>query len=269
VIDPEAAADFELLRGHLSRRNLLAGGLSLAALAAVGTLEAPAARAASPLSFIQVKTMALGETGKTLSQVKSDLGVSSPWSGFNGEWCAWFVTWLLHNNGIGYEVGAEDPYDTYASMGRVGTSPSVGSLIFFDIPASHVGLVIATNGSSCETVEGNAGGNPWSSSVVHHNFGRVGSRYAYPVYSDKDSTTNPLPSQPGTDEEMGRLIHHPNGSVAFAATDGTFTVLSSMDEVNALVATGACPAEMINLSDAFIWSLRIQIAQKRKTQNEV
>ncbi|RDV44596.1 hypothetical protein DOE76_12650 [Leifsonia sp. ku-ls] len=271
VTDPEAESDFELLRSALSRRNLVVGGLSLAALAAAGTLTPSAAVAAPALSFNQVKTIAMGEVGRTLSQVKSDLAVTGPWATYNYEWCAWFVTWLLHNNGIGYEVGAEDPYDTYARMGRVGTTPTVGSLIFFDIPASHVGLVIGTNGSSCETIEGNAGSNPWSSSVVHHNYGRVGSRYAYPVYADQDSSSNPPPiaNQPGTDEEMGRLVKHPNGSVAFAATDGTFTILSTMDEVNALVATGAAPAEMINLSDGFIWNLRLQVAQKRKTQNEV
>ncbi|GIT80161.1 hypothetical protein LLS1_18300 [Leifsonia sp. LS1] len=173
----------------------MTGGLSLAALAAMGVMSAPPAWADSPLSFNQVKNMALGEENRTLSQVKADLAVTGPWASFNGEWCAWFVTWLLHNNGIGYEVGAQDPYDTYKAMGRVGTKPTVGALIFFDSPASHVGLVIGTNGSVCETVEGNAGGNPWSSSVVHHNTGRSGTAYAYPVYADQDSsTTSPTPT---------------------------------------------------------------------------
>ncbi|MEN0084822.1 MAG: CHAP domain-containing protein [Leifsonia sp.] len=126
--------------------------------------------------------------------MKSDLAVTGEWATYNFEWCAWFVTWLLHNNGIGYEVGASDPYATYEAMGRVGNTPQVGALIFFNTPVSHVGLVIGTNGTSCETVEGNAGDNPWPSSVVHHNFGRVGSKYAYPVYADQDS----LPPGPGT-----------------------------------------------------------------------
>lgn len=80
--------------------------------------------------------------------------------------------------------------------------------------------------------------------------------------------TGPSPVQ-GEDEDMGRLVKHPNGSVAFAATDGTFTVLTSMDEVEALKATGAVTGDIIALSDPFIWNLRLQVAQKRKTQNEI
>ena len=74
---------------------------------------------------------------------------------------------------------------------------------------------------------------------------------------------------PREDEEMGRLVRHPNGSVAFAATDGTFTILNTMDEVEALKATGAVTGDMIQLSDPFIWNLRVGIAQKRKGQNLV
>lgn len=257
------------LGGILSRRTLVAGGLSITALAALGPLGALPALAAPSgyLSFNQVKTMALGEVGRTLDQVRADLAVTGQWATYHYEWCAWFVTWLLHNNGIGYETDAEAPYDTFAAQGRVGTTPTVGSLIFFGAPASHVGLVIGVNGSTCETVEGNAGGNTWPYSVVHHNTGRVGTRYAYPIYSDTDTSTNPPPTR--TDTEMGQLVVHPNGSVAFAATDGTFTVLSTMDEVNALVATGACTSTMNRLADSFIWDLRVGIAQKRKTQNDV
>lgn len=77
-----------------------------------------------------------------------------------------------------------------------------------------------------------------------------------------------IPTTPTTeDEEMARLVKHPNGSVALAANDGSFTILSSMDQVNALVATGACPATIINLPDPFIWNLRVQVADKRKAQN--
>ena len=169
--------------------------------------------AAGALTFSQVRDLALGEVGRTLAQVKADFAVTGEWASYNYEWCAWFVTWLLRNNGIGYETGAQDPYDTYVRMGRVGTTPTVGSLIFFDIPASHVGLVIGTNGSSCETVEGNAGSNPWPSSVVHHNYGRVGSRYAYPVYAGYDSMTGvgnpsaPPATDPNVSYEEGKVMY--------------------------------------------------------------
>lgn len=266
----EAEPVFSLVRAALTRRSLLVGSLGLLAVGAEGIISGTPAQADAPLSFDQVRAMALSVVSQTLSGVKASLGVTGPWASFHGEWCAWFVTWLLHNNGIGYEVDAEDPYDTYAKLGRVGTTPTVGSLIFFGAPAAHVGLVIGVSSSGCETVEGNAGSNPWPSSVVHHNIGRIGTRYAYPVYSAWDtSPTTPPTGQSGMDEEMGRLVHHPNGSVAFAATDGTFTVLTTMDQVNALVATGACPAEMINLPDPFIWNLRLDIAQMRKAQNEI
>lgn len=85
--------------------------------------------------------------------------------------------------------------------------------------------------------------------------------------ADYEGEHNPTPT--AGDDDMGRLVLHPNGSVAFAANDGTFTTLSSMDQVNALVATGACPAEMIRLQDGFIWDLRLQVAARRKSQNEL
>ncbi|WP_025156885.1 M15 family metallopeptidase [Leifsonia aquatica] len=85
-------------------------------------------------------------------------------------------------------------------------------------------------------------------------------------YTGSGPNPTPVPTQ---EEDMGQLVKHPNGSVAFAATDGTFTVLTSMDEVNALVATGAAPATLNALPDGFIWNLRLQVAQKRKTQNEI
>lgn len=81
--------------------------------------------------------------------------------------------------------------------------------------------------------------------------------------------TDPGTPGPTQEEDMGQLVKHPNGSVAFAATDGTFTVLNTMDEVSALIATGAAPSTINSLPDGFIWNLRLQIAQKRKTQNEV
>lgn len=85
-------------------------------------------------------------------------------------------------------------------------------------------------------------------------------------YVGSGVTAAPAPRE---DEEMGRLVRDPNGSVAFAATDGTFTILSSMDEVEALKATGAVTGDMIQLNDPFIWNLRLKIAQKRKDQNLV
>ncbi|NNC10712.1 CHAP domain-containing protein [Planctomonas sp. JC2975] len=202
------------LESGLSRRSLLAGAGTLAALSVMGgvVISTAPAHAASPLSLNQVKAMAVGETGRTLAQVKSDLAVTDPWLSWSGEWCAWFVTWLLHNNGLGMLVDAEDPYPFYRSQGRVGTVPTTGALIFFGSTTSsidHVGLVY-DSANGVETVEGNAGSNPWPSSVVHHNTNRGQSAigYAYPVYSGYDSLPGvggnpggaaPVPTLKGTD----------------------------------------------------------------------
>lgn len=161
-------------------------------------------------------------------------------------------------------LGVNEGYRTYAgqqywwdhhnhnpALAAVPGTSNHGYGVAFDLesPTDDQILWVAANGP-------NYGYTPIKSEDWHFDFSGT---FAY-----QPSTPNT-----GVEEDMGRLVRHPNGSVAFAATDGTFTVLNTMDEVNALVATAAAPAEMINLPDGFIWDLRIQVAQKRKVQNEV
>lgn len=78
-------------------------------------------------------------------------------------------------------------------------------------------------------------------------------------------TGTPLTEQ---EDDMGRLVHHPNGTIALAGTDGSFVVLTTMDEVAALRATGAVGAAStdVHLVDDFIWRLRTNIAARKAAQ---
>lgn len=138
------------------------------------------------------------------------------------------------------------------------------------LAASHSHLGIGSNILQGAKV-GNIGNSGYATTGAHLHLDIFvnGARIDPQAFIRSHLSSTPTPTPITGDEEMGRLVLHPNGSVAFASTDGTFTTLNSMDQVNALVATGACPAEMIKLSDGFIWDLRLQVASRRKTQNEL
>lgn len=73
-------------------------------------------------------------------------------------------------------------------------------------------------------------------------------------------------TQQEEDPDMSRIIHHPNGSMALAGSDGTFVPLTTMDEVAALIGTGAVPKDYVNLSDGLMWNLRTAIAARKAAQ---
>lgn len=68
------------------------------------------------------------------------------------------------------------------------------------------------------------------------------------------------------EDDMSRIIHHPNGSMALAGSDGTFIPLTTMDEVAALIGTGAVPKDYVNLADGLMWNLRTAIAARKAAQ---
>jgi murein DD-endopeptidase MepM/ murein hydrolase activator NlpD len=57
------------------------------------------------------------------------------------------------------------------------------------------------------------------------------------------------------EEEMGKFIRLPNGTIGYVSPDGHLTRLNDMDEVRSIEAVGlARIAEMIQLPDALIWT---------------
>jgi murein DD-endopeptidase MepM/ murein hydrolase activator NlpD len=82
------------------------------------------------------------------------------------------------------------------------------------------------------------------------------------------STPSPTPSPIGDD--MSNIIHHPNGSLGLAGSDGSFTVLTNMDQVNSLIAVGAVPADdskWVWAPDGLMWNKLQEVASKRSATN--
>jgi murein DD-endopeptidase MepM/ murein hydrolase activator NlpD len=80
----------------------------------------------------------------------------------------------------------------------------------------------------------------------------------------------PTPGPSAIGEDMSNIIHHPNGSLGLAGSDGSFTVLTSMDQVNSLIATGAVPADdskWVWAADGLMWNMLQQVASRRSTAN--
>jgi murein DD-endopeptidase MepM/ murein hydrolase activator NlpD len=82
--------------------------------------------------------------------------------------------------------------------------------------------------------------------------------------------STPTPPTPEGNEDMSNIIHRRDGSLALAASDGSFTVLTDMDQVNSLVAAGTVPSNQnswVWLQDDLIWNKLSQVAGKRTTTN--
>jgi murein DD-endopeptidase MepM/ murein hydrolase activator NlpD len=57
------------------------------------------------------------------------------------------------------------------------------------------------------------------------------------------------------EEEMGKLIRLPNGTIGYVSPDGRLTKLNDMDEVRSIEAVGLARIdEMIQLPDTLIWT---------------
>lgn len=95
------------------------------------------------------------------------------WYGFGArvEWCAIFVSWSANQAGYiqdgtipkfaGCQVGGVNWFKSQGQWQNRGYIPQAGDIIFFDWNgdnwSDHVGIVISSNGSTVETVEGNSG----------------------------------------------------------------------------------------------------------------
>lgn len=176
-----------------SRRTVLAGAAAVIALGS-GLFASPAALADGMPTLGQVIAQAQSARGQTLAAAKRILGVGGPWAGYDDEWCAWFVTWLLRNNGIPF-TSADFTVSTLRSRfpaERQGSIPRAGALIFYQ---GHVGLVTDVVGGYPKSIEGNTGyyrgATSWADSTVN-TFTGGSARilgYAYPQYDGYDSST--------------------------------------------------------------------------------
>nr|WP_281173261.1 M15 family metallopeptidase [Actinotalea ferrariae] len=125
-------------------------------------------------------------------------------------------------------------------------------------------------------------GNPWNGSQEPWHWEGV----AVPVSSYRSwltgagitvpdlDTPDPIAPVPQEDDMPASVaVRHPNGSIALAGDDGTFVPLSSVDELEALKATGAVrlhdgPAGTLALPDGLIWNLRAAVGFRKSIQGE-
>ncbi|WP_426623450.1 CHAP domain-containing protein [Leifsonia sp. McL0607] len=175
-----------------SRRAVLAGAAAVIAFGGA-FLSSPAFASGMP-SLGQVISAAQSTKGCTLAQCKQILGVDGIWAEYANEWCAWFVTWLLRDNGIAFSP-ADFTVSTLRSRfpaDRLGSTPLPGALIFYP---GHVGLVTDVVGGYPKTIEGNTGyyrgATDWANSTVNTFTGGSAQilGYAYPEYDGYDSLT--------------------------------------------------------------------------------
>lgn len=120
----------------------------------------------------------------------------------------------------------------------------------------------------------------WPRAVLVKVMGKHGFVFDYPpeLWHAHRTSINPADSGVTTasldatkieqeEDDMSRIIHHPNGSMALAGSDGTFVPLTTMDEVAALIGTGAAPKDYVNLADGLMWDLRTAIAARKAAQS--
>lgn len=218
----------------MSRRSVLIGAAAVAAFGGA-FLSFEAAFADGMPTLGNVVASAQRTRGQTLSQVKQTLDVTGIWAAFSGEWCAWYPTWLLRQNGIPFDsadFSVSRLYDHYPAE-RHGSAPRPGALIFY---SGHVGLVTDVVGGYPKTIEGNTGyyrgATDWTNSTVN-TFTGGSARilgYAYPQYAGYDSLTgagtigaptdgNPLMAL--TDAEQAELLAGVRALVGFVYAGGS------------------------------------------------
>ena len=142
----------------ISRRSMITGTISVAALAALGIdLSSIPAFATSALD--QAVNEAQSMIGFTVGQANAAMD-NGPWKNTApGAWCAWWASYICRATGTPRIIGAPELYDYYP--GHYG-SPQRGDVIYYDPPATgaHVGFVVDVVGGVAHTVEGNTSGDP-------------------------------------------------------------------------------------------------------------
>lgn len=119
-------------------------------------------------SIVAVLEKARSQIGVREDPPGSNRVLYSDWYGVRGPWCAMFVSWVFHHEGL--SLPAETPKGFaytprgaawFRNRGRWTTAPAPGHVVFFDFPGdgvnriSHVGIVEKVEGASVITIEGN------------------------------------------------------------------------------------------------------------------
>lgn len=223
----------------LSRRSVVAGGVTLAALSAVaasGFDAAPAWAAATWPKALPADSLAIViakarlQTGKSVLQCPATEGWSTR-STASG-WCDRFVNWFLRNNGAPQAAGCTALYAAYAALGRTGTVARPGALMFMDWSGTggmqHIGLVTDLTGGHVRTIEGNT--TPTVLPVGAYGNGTVQNKnrtlnaprkswFTYPVYQGYDSLTGV--SSPGQPIQTTTARRNNGMSSLYTTTDAT------------------------------------------------
>lgn len=194
------------IHGALSRRSVVAGGLSVAAFGAVAStlFDDDLARAATWPATVPTQSLAAVVAAARLQTGKASLDcpATEGWSSRSTAvgWCDRFVNWFLRANGAPQAPGCSALYAAYAALGRTGTVARPGALMFMDWSGTgtmqHVGLVTDLGDGRTRTIEGNT--TPTVLPAGAYGNGTVQNKdrtlnrpanhwFAYPVYLGYDS----------------------------------------------------------------------------------
>jgi len=79
----------------------------------------------------------------------------------------------------------------------------------------------------------------------------------------------PAPTPPALipEDDMARLVKHPNGSLAIAGPGAEFTILSTMTQVDTARGLGQVTGPTIELADPLMWDTAVTNAARRRDQN--
>lgn len=114
---------------------------------------------------------------EVLAKAKSQVGTKeappgsnhnkfTEWYGFDGPWCAMFVSWVFHHAGMdaipknAYTPAFAEWFKAQKAGFTDDSEARPGDVVFFDFPDSlpriqHVGFVLANEGGKLTTIEGN------------------------------------------------------------------------------------------------------------------
>lgn len=169
-----------------------------------------------------------------LDRARSQLGVAenpagsnkvlySDWYGLQGPWCAMFVSWCTHEEGVPLPATTSKGFaytpsgaQWFQQLGRWTTAPARGHVVFFDFPGddihriSHVGFVedVEADGTVV-TIEGNTDerGGRTGGQVMRRRrrSGIVG--YGVPPYAGAESTVaQPFPGTNLSEGSKGATV---------------------------------------------------------------
>lgn len=106
----------------------------------------------------------------------------------------------------------------------------------------------------------------WEASTYAVNYPRA----TTPAITDVPTITLPAPLTPTyvQEDDMARLIRHPNGAIALVGPGAQMRVLHNGTEVDTVRATGQATGDTIQLPDPLIWNTAHNIAARAGTYTD-